>query len=228
MNNMGSKKDIKNKKYLNAYEHNAMWMSYRYAIGRHTAASVMHAGDMVQNVYGRLQPDRLVFDVYDMRREIGYHLQWEFNFDMGLYISREYYDPFKALMEFEKTIPNDEKEIGLLNHLREHRISVSVNNSGKYFFELHEPIHKNELYISHLEDLLIWANAANALDSNKHHQIITDYEGKTETIDAFEIYRINHNLEGNMFCIEYASINDYLENPHKNQWIRKDCIKQID
>lgn len=221
------KKKAETPKQMSEYEVDAMWMSYRYAIGRHTAAATMHAGNMIKNVYGRLDDDRTKFYAYDIRREISYHLQWEFNFDMGLYIPRQYYDPFKALIEFEKTFPVDEREIGVLNYLREHRVSVSFDAWG-YRFDIHPPIHQYDLYIHNLEDLLVWANAANALDPDKHHKITTEYEGKIETIDAFEIYRINHNLEGNMFCIEYVSINEYLENPHKNQWIRKDCIKQID
>ena len=39
---------------LSEYEYDAMWMSYRYAIGRHTIASAMHAGRLVQTMYHRL------------------------------------------------------------------------------------------------------------------------------------------------------------------------------
>ena len=72
---MVTKNEVKNP--LSDYEMDAMWMSYRYAIGRHTIASVMHAGNMVKNVYGRIPEGSVDFNVYDMRREINHSLVWK-------------------------------------------------------------------------------------------------------------------------------------------------------
>ena len=43
----------------------------------HTIASVMHAGNMVKNVYGRIPEGSVDFNVYDMRREINHSLVWK-------------------------------------------------------------------------------------------------------------------------------------------------------
>lgn len=208
-------------KYLTDYEHDAMWMSYRYAIGRHTAAAVMHAGNMIKNVYGRLSKDKAEFDAYDMRRELGYHLQWSFNFDMG-FIPQQYYDPFKALVEFEKTLK--ETDIRLLDYLQEHRVAVSVGE-GCYTFENYSPIHQNKLYGTQLHDLIVWANTANALDPKKHHTVITNYDGKKEKHDTFESYGFD---EINGFSVNYTDIKSYLKNPYQYGYLNKEYIIKID
>ena len=92
------------------YEVDAMWMSYRYAIGRHTIAACMHAGNMISEIYHRLEEKRIPFTVYDIRREINQHLEWDFNFGMNLYVRQEDYDPIKALVEFAKR--DDVKKAG--------------------------------------------------------------------------------------------------------------------
>ena len=55
---------------LTDYEHDNMWMSYRYCIGRHTIASHMHATDIWKNCANRLSYDRSIFNAFDMNREI--------------------------------------------------------------------------------------------------------------------------------------------------------------
>lgn len=66
---------VKNTK-LSDYEEDCMWMSYRYCIGRHTGASIMHAEDIWKNCRGRMSDDRTLFTAFDINREIEWHLNF--------------------------------------------------------------------------------------------------------------------------------------------------------
>lgn len=221
---MSNKKEQK-KKYLSIYEHNAMWMSYRYAIGRNTITSTMHAGYMIQNVYERIPEEQVEIDVFDIRREINRALEFEFNFGLEIDTPQQYYEPFKALVQLDKKI---EKElgIGLLNYLKDHKITAKINQNNEYDFINGLPIYPgHEKYEMKLHDLIIWANMANALDPNKHHTIITKYYGNEETHDVFESYMYD-KIKG--FSVNYTDIKSYLENPFKYTYLAPDCIIKID
>lgn len=200
-------------------------MSYRYAIGRHTAASVMHAGDLVQNVYGKLQPERLAFDVYDMRREINQVLEFEFNFGIEYTALQEYCDPFNALIQLEKKIKRD-LGISLLDYLKDHKVVAKVNNKLEYDFIEGMPLYPGQpKYETKFLDLLTWANAANALDPNKHHMVTTEFSGEEKTYDAFEYITYN---KVNGFYVNYTSIDNYLKKPHEFTYISEEFITKID
>ena len=113
------------------YEVDAMWMSYRYAIGRHTIASCMHAGNMISEIYHRLEEKRIPFTVYDIRHEINQHLEWEFNFGMNLYVRQEDYDPIKALVEFAKR-DDVKKDGGIFKYLSNNSLGISINSNHEY------------------------------------------------------------------------------------------------
>ena len=223
---MGSKKEkIENKRYLNGYEHDAMWMSYRYAIGRHTAASVMHAGRMVQNVYGRIQEEQIGFDVYDMRREINRVLEFEFNFGLDIVTSQEHFEPFNALIQLEKKIKKD-YGISLLDYLKDHKVTARLNNKLEYEFIEGMPIYPDQQkYETKFYDIITWENAANALDPNKHHMVTTKFSGEEKTYEAFEYITYN---KINGFHVNYTSIDNYLKNPHKFTYISEEFITKID
>ena len=223
---MATKNEVKNP--LSDYEMDAMWMSYRYAIGRHSIASVMHAGNMVKNVYGRIPEDSVDFTVYDIRREINHSLEWGFNFGLDLYVPQEFYDPFKALVELEKYLAQQEENTDLLTYLKDHRVTVSLSANNEYTVKIGKPIHGGDLYAHNLHDLLTWANASNAIDPKKHHQVTTEFEGKTEMHDTFELYYLNRSSESNLLSIKYSSINDYLKTPCVERWIAEEYITNID
>lgn len=67
---------VKNNSQMTEYETDSMWMSYRYCIGRHTIASHMRAGDIAEQCYGRMSPERSIFNAYDINREIEDRLRW--------------------------------------------------------------------------------------------------------------------------------------------------------
>jgi len=209
-------------KTLSEYEKDAMWMSCRYAIGRHTIACVEHAGKMVQAVYNRLTDKEKAKEAFDIRRELNDALWNEFNFRLDL-MDEKYFDPIKAMGQLSRQ--DNVKEIGILHYLENTGIIVKVNEQGKYIFEETKPLHYEvQLYPHKLHDLIEWANAANALDMNKHYIINTEYDGKKKKYEVFERYIANSDVN---FYVEYSDIKSYLEKPGVFSYIRKDCIKDI-
>lgn len=222
------KKKIETSKPMSDYEVDAMWMSYRYAIGRHTIASCMHAGNMIKEIYYRLEEKRIPFTVYDIRREINQQLDWNFNFGLSLYVQQPDYDPIKALVEFAKR-DDVNKAGGIFKYLSNNRVEVSVNFNHEYEYNISEPIHPGrELYAHELDDLLVWYNMSCALDKENHKIAVTEYEGKTEEHEVFEYVKIQQDIvDKKYFAIDYVDINDYLENPFVHRWIAKNYIKEI-
>lgn len=66
---------------LSTFEENLVWMSYRYAIGRHTATSVDHAYDLAEYLSDKLDDNRAKFMADDIRREMSTILKFKYAYD---------------------------------------------------------------------------------------------------------------------------------------------------
>ena len=214
---------------LSEYEYDAMWMSYRYAIGRHTIASAMHAGQLVQAMYHRLNEHQRETTVYDMRREISTILNWEYNFNMDLCIPQQILDPFKSLYVFSLSPCVDESG-GLLKYLQQHRVTVFTRTPPLLEYDVDDSFtKKNELSFMGIHDLLEWVNAASALDRKNHYIATTEYEGKTEEIEVFESYSFNRDDKGiYRLAWAYSPIEEYLANPVLYSRIADKYIKWLE
>ena len=209
---------------LRGYEYDAMWMSYRYAIGRHTAASVIHAENLVKAVYHRLDEKQREFNAYDMRREINWCLQISYHFGLDLYIPEPYYDPFKALYEFSLK-PEVIEAGGILKYLCNHQVKVSIGTQNEYVYnEEKSSDASNELFSMGIDDLLKWANAANALDSSKHLIATIAYQGAIEEMEVYERLSFRPNTNGvYSFSKHYSSI----EKLSLDSWIADEYITKL-
>lgn len=213
------KKEEINRTPLSAYEHDAMWMSYRYAIGRHTAAATMHAGYLVQANYYRLNDKQRELNVYDIRREINTCLDHSFNFRLDLYVPQEFFDPFKAMLEFFKQ--EDMPGVDMMKYLEDHSVTVRFwEGQERYTFVVEGIKAGSYNFINHLADLVEWGNVANALDMSKHHIAVTD-EGD---IEVFERIIIG---DWKKLEIKYTPIEEYLKNPFVVSYINKENIKEL-
>ena len=65
-------------KPLSDYEYDSLWMSYRYAIGRHTIAAHMHASDIAQYSVDKLSPDQKKIVARDINDCIYEHIRFSF------------------------------------------------------------------------------------------------------------------------------------------------------
>ena len=223
---MATKNEVKNP--LSDYEMDAMWMSYRYAIGRHTGVSVFHAGNLVKAVYNRLTDDQKAFNAFDMRREVNMRLEWGYNFGLDFSFPQEVFDPVNALMEFSKR--PEVKEVGLLKFLQNHWVKVSKGSNNEYVYHIEETKDKHiELYAHGLDDLIIWANAANALDRKKHHIVTTKYDGQIREQEAFEliIQRYDYDTRQSDIALHYCPIDSYLESAGRQSYLAVEYITNI-
>lgn len=214
-------------KPLSEYEKDAMWMSYRYAIGRHTIACVEHSGNLVKNVYHRLSDEEKKHTAFDIRREIASVLAEQYNFSMNFSMPDSYCDPFKALIELSKT--DKVKNSNLINVLEQNTVRVELNENNEYTFSYSTPWTIRTIYPMQLDELAEWANAANALDSSKHYIVHTNYNGKKEDYETFERIRVHEEpQEGVLIDIVYSDIKSYLEKPGVFGYMRKECITGIE
>lgn len=214
---------------LSEYEYDAMWMSYRYAIGRHTIASAMHAGQLVQAMYHRLNEHQRETTVYDMRREISTILNWEYNFNMDLCIPPQILNPFKSLYVFSLS-PCVDKAGGLLKYLQQHRVTVYTRTPPLLEYHIDDSfIKKDELSSMGIDDLLDWGNAASALDRTNHYIATVEYEGKKEKIEVFENYSFHRDDKGiYRLAWAYSPIEEYLANPVLYSRIADKYIKWLE
>jgi len=225
---------------VNDFEETCMWMSYRYAIGRHSIASVMHANDIAQNLFYRLPNDRKEFTAFDIAREIDYQLKNDFLFyvDTASIQENTNYYPLEAFIGFlEKTGINDFRKL-------EEFYRVEWDGK-KYKSGKHRP---NEDYIGHqrrdtnLDDLLPWQRLAACFDVHRLKVVKTLYQGEEKEYICFKTYfkrygkKIEKDLQGNdmeindLHNIKYVEhwmdLNSYLGG-HENRYISDSFIVDI-
>lgn len=119
-----------NNTHLSDYEMDCMWMSYRYAIGRHTGVSICMATDIWNNCKGRMSKDRQLFTAFDINREIEQHLCFHkpyFHFPLTS-LNRIYTTAIDIILNFM-----EEYEIKSIDDLIKYRdiyVKLSDNERG--------------------------------------------------------------------------------------------------
>ena len=217
----------KKAKPLSEYEKDAMWMSYRNAIGRHTIACVEHAGNMAKNVYHRLSNEEKKRTAFDIRREIASVLAEQYNFSMNFSMPDPYCDPFKALMAFSKT--DKVRNSNLIRVLEQNTVRVELDENNEYVFSYSTPWTIRTIYPAQLHELAEWANVANVFDNSKHYIVHTKYDGKKKDYETFERIDLHEEpQEGVLIDIVYSDIKSYLEKPGIFGYMRKECITGIE
>ena len=116
---------------LSSFEENCMWMSWRYAIGRNSIGSVMHAHDIAINTFWRQTIERKEFNAFDIAREIDNQLRFPFNFYIDYPNVNENYHPLERFMEFLKN-----ENIHKLDDLNNYK-SVKYTRDGKFDIKMH-------------------------------------------------------------------------------------------
>lgn len=162
---------------LTDFEESLLYMSYRYAIGRHTIHSHCHAGDILENFYERLKltPERMAFNSKDMNDSIEENLRW----GADVFIENKNYS--KNIFPYELYIKaiNREKELNPdfdMNSYKKIEIYVDTNNEYidhyiKYYTEEDSDKQPQYRMDSLVNDLAIWNNVAKCLDLSQHHHV---------------------------------------------------------
>ncbi|MBQ3415511.1 MAG: hypothetical protein IJH39_09260 [Clostridia bacterium] len=241
---------------LSSFEETCMWMSWRYAIGRNSIASVMHAHDIAMNTFWRQTIERKEFNAFDIAREIDSQLRFPFNFYIDYPNVNENYHPLERFMEFLKN-----ENIHNLEDLNNYK-SVKYTRDGKFDIKMYpyvDAYHSNpegdkqEAYYDNpnprhisdmdIDDLIPWQKLAATFDVKRLLVAHTEYEGKEEDIICFKSYIKTYgeaeaiDLQGNPYKINdvnnityeevYVPLDKYLTFGGENYRIADEYIKSI-
>lgn len=209
---------------LSMYEETLIWMSYRYAIGRHTIAANSHAKDIAQNSYKRLllSPERMQFMSKDINQSIYDCLHFGF-FSIDSYtLNTTDINPLDVFYEFVdyQNIKSWE-ELGKFKHVEAYK----ENGEWKYKITLYENGEKRYVSSMDFEDLDVWQRLAKLFDKKNYVYVKTT---ETEnTIECFEILGRVQNDEGYMkYKKFYVPVEEYVNNPYIFTYINPEKIIQ--
>lgn len=249
-----AKKETSNR--LSDFEETCMWMSWRYAIGRNSIASVTHAHDIAMNTFWRQTIERKEFNAFDIAREIEMQLIHPFNFYVEYPNVNENFHPLERFMEFLK-----KENIHNLQDLNNYK-SIKYTMDGEfkitkypYVDEYHSNPEgdKQEAYYDNpnpktfrdmdIDDLIPWQKLAAAFDVKRLLVAHTEFNGKEEDIVCFKSYNKNYgegeaiDLNGNPYKINdinnityeevYVPLDKYLGWGGENYRINEEYIKSV-
>ena len=202
---------------LTDFEESLLYMSYRYAIGRHTIHSHAHACDILSNWYDRLKlsPNRMLFTSKDMNKSIEDIMRWSYN----IYIDN--YDYSKNIFPYElyrNVVKREIEKNGEFKQNRYKKIQIYVdyeNNFIDYDIIWLNDDEKDNFYFD-IFDLEIWNNVAKVLDlSTHHHAKITD----DSIVEYVELY----NADGTTYK---ALLPDYISNTYRVKLVTDEIVKE--
>lgn len=182
----------KKPKMLDEWITDMIWMSYRYAIGRHTIAASSMCKEMAKNVYLHLTRSRSEFMAQDIQKEIADYLRfYPFSFTMDYNIPSDdnRFVPIDRFIEFmmSSNIKNDEE---LQNFSR---IECKWDKESDTFTYVTEEKKDKTGYFTHdWEDLMEWSNLAKLLNFKCHKYCIAldpNSDNEEVLIEYFDSYR---------------------------------------
>ena len=164
-----------------------IWMSYRYCIGRKTIAACTHADTIARVIKdnpGLISPDRIAFNVKDIRNEISNSVNWKkcIHID-GTHFDKDIFTPL--LYELNK-YPD-----------RKHKVfHFDADASAIYTVVEDNSLYEFEYADCDYTDLIPWVKLANWMDVTCHRVITTVYEGKKEEHICYPWPRQIQNEDG--------------------------------
>lgn len=232
-----SKKQIKP---LSDFEETCMWMSYRYAIGRHSIASVMHAKDIAVNCFYRLSNEQKEFTSYDISKCIYEQLCFPFNFYIDGYYRNENknFQPLEKFLDFISFY-----EIKDLDKLLDYeRITLTQNGyECKMYGDGDRRVRTVNVW--DIGDLISWQKLAAAFDVKNLKVIYV--QGEDEQVTEYFCFRsyyktyarkLEKDLQGNEYYVNdlhdvtyvpcWVSVEDYV-NGLDNRYLIDDRIIKI-
>lgn len=159
----------KKERKLTSFEHDNIWMSTRYCIGRHTIAAYCHAEDIATNTYHLMCDDERRFFAKDINHCIYDQLHYNDFCNMGWYgnIPDSHFKPLCALYSamYRYNIDSYEKVRQIKNialdwdgDLKEYKSEITYQDIIK----------TNHREIHDLNDLEVWQQLANLFDVDSH------------------------------------------------------------
>lgn len=180
-------------KFDKNYHADLVWMSYRYAIGRHTIAAHQHALNIAKYEYNNFTKDERKHFAEDIRQCIEDNLRFgEYNVSIDYSILPEDKRPLEFLLQYFIDNPD------YLNNYTG-LIIKRDNLTGKIIYEekkesTYNPI-TSSLSLMYLEDLLVWMDLANYFDEDNYKVCKVQYKGEIKEITYFDSYILCHNKD---------------------------------
>ena len=171
---------------MSDFKETCIWMSYRYAIGRKSIASVMHAEDIAKHI-DWIPEDRREFTAQDIIREVNDKINWYKNIHMDSYTMSEN-DIFTVIFEWFLNNPQDDPQKFFVEHewyvdLAKKTIDVEVRENppqcNQYGF-----YSKDNIFTDY-SDYKGWVNLAKFL-KGATHEVTVHYEGEIKKIPCIE------------------------------------------
>lgn len=207
--------------YLNAYHEDLVWMSYRYAIGRHTIAAHQHALNIAKYEFDNFNKEQRKRLVIDIRQCIEDNLRFgEYNVSIDYSILPEERRPLEFLLQYFIDNPNWENDYkGLI-------IKRDIS-TGKIIYEdkkLNLQNNYSPLSMMYLEDLLVWMDLASYFDEDNYKTCKIEHNGEIKEITYFDSYILYRNKD---------DINSYWKKVKKpvkqyRDYLGTDCYIQDD
>ena len=186
-----------------------IWTSYRYCIGRKTAAAAMHTDNIAKLIFDNpdaLSSERLEFNAKDIRRQINYVCTYGDSIEVNT--CRDM-DVFSAVLYKSAEVDNP------------HEWIYEVGNNGVVStFKPNKPIEFP--FDRDYTDLVVWVKLANWLDKSTHRMVTTEFQGKTTTE---ECYPYPQKIDG-----EYRKVWARISDPciSCNRWVSEEYITKIE
>jgi hypothetical protein len=172
------------------FKETCIWMSYRYAIGRKSITSVMHAKSIAEHI-DWIPEDRREFAAMDIIREVNDRIHWYKNVHVDGY-GEKIMDVFSVLLQWFLDNPQDNP----VDYFMEHKWDVDVNK-GTVFVSDRDDIPEKSEYGTYYEpdifnefsDYKDWVNLAKYLRGATHN-ITIEFEDKITTEPVIEWYDV--------------------------------------
>lgn len=199
------------------FKETCIWMSYRYAIGRKSIASVSHAEDIFKHL-DWISEDRRKFTAEDIYNEINTKAGFSDNLMISFDGSRQT-DVFSVLFEWFSQHP----ELCTSEYYRNHFFSVDLTTGDVDPRELDKPTYEYSTIFHEYSDYEGWIKLAKIL-SDETYIVTTEYEGKTETNECVMWWAVSNLGEGKFSIEKKYSIKD---NRFPRWYIAPEYIKEI-
>lgn len=170
------------------FKETCIWMSYRYAIGRKSIASVTHAKDIAAHL-DWIPENRRDFTARDILREVNDKVNWWKNIHIDTY-TKEDCDVFTVIFQWFLDNPQEDP----VKYFIEHEWYINLTHQTIDVNERKDPPQRNDSGFYYDSDIFNeydsykdWVNLAKFIKGATHIATV-DYKGKVEEIPVIEWY----------------------------------------
>ena len=207
---------------MSDFKETCIWMSYRYAIGRKSIASVSHAEDIARHI-DWIPEDRREFTARDIIREINDKIKWYKNIHIDSYTNDEC-DIFTVIFEWFLNNPQEDPQ----KFFAEHEWYVNLSK-GEVVAQERENPPQREKYGYYQDDIFTdyhnykgWVNLAKFLKGTTHN-VTVYYDGETKVMPCIEWNSCTVDRDGVRIEKHFSNAEEF-----PNWYIASEYIKNVE